>query len=306
MSGFVDLQVNGYGGVDFNAPNLCVDDVSRACSALQRDGVESILATLITDDLDSMEAKIHAIVTAHACEPQVRAVIDGLHLEGPFLNPDDGFIGAHPREFARPADRQEMGRLCDACDGLLRLVTLAPEQDAGASVTRWLTDQGILVSAGHCDASLDQLKAAIDAGLSMLTHLGNGCPRSLDRHDNIIQRGLSLAGQLYIGFIADGIHVPFPALGNYLRLAGWDRAFIVTDAVAAAGQGPGKYWLGGQKVVVDEDLATWCEDGSHLVGSAMNMQRVCHNLSLHLGLPDDTIQNLTSCNARRILAGGLK
>ena len=115
-----------------------------------------------------------------------------------------------------------------------RLVTLAPERDPGLKVTRWLAGQAILVSAGHCDASTDQLRAAIDAGLSMFTHLGNGCPTTLHRHDNIIQRVLSLRKRLTISFIADGVHVPAAALGNYLRLAGVDRSIVVTDAITAA------------------------------------------------------------------------
>ena len=99
------------------------------------------------------------------------------------------------------------------------------------------------MSAGHCNASRDELRAAIDAGLSMFTHLGNGCPRTLDRHDNIIQRALGLRNRLTLCFIGDGVHVPYPALGNYLQLAGIDRAIVVTDAMAAARLRPGSYTL---------------------------------------------------------------
>ena len=148
----------------------------------------------------------------------------------------------------------------------------------GMQVTRMLARQGIVVSAGHCDPSLDQLDAAIDAGLSMFTHLGNGCPLQMHRHDNVIQRALSRSQQLWLGFIADGVHVPFFALQNYLRAASFERCFVVTDAISAAGQGPGTYRLGEQTVVVDEQLATWAEDRSHLMGSAGTMPRTAANL----------------------------
>jgi N-acetylglucosamine-6-phosphate deacetylase len=125
-----------------------------------------------------------------------------------------------------------MDRLLDAAGGLTRLVTLAPERDAGLKVTRRLAGQNIVVVAGHCDSTLEELRTAIDAGLTLFTHLGNGCPMQRHRHDNIIQRALSLHDRLLLCLIADGAHVPFPALGNYMRAAGLDRCVVVTDAIA--------------------------------------------------------------------------
>ena len=113
-----------------------------------------------------------------------------------------------------------------------------------------LANQNITVSAGHCNPNLDQLRAAIDAGLRMFTHLGNGCPQQLPRHDNIIQRVLSQADKLWICFIADGVHVPFFALRNYLKCADINRCVIVSDAMAAAGLGPGQYKLSRWEVTV--------------------------------------------------------
>ena len=168
---------------------------------------------------------------------------------------------------------------------------------ACVSLVSWQTKES-LSRAGHCDPNLDQLKAAIDAGLTMFTHLGNGCPLQLHRHDNIIQRALSLSSQLWIGFIADGVHVPFVALGNYLRAAGYDRCFVVTDAISAAGLGPGEFQLGDQTVVVDDQLATWSPDRSHLMGSAGTMPRSAENLRRALGLDESRVEQLTSRNPR--------
>ena len=160
---------------------------------------------------------------SHEQDPLVREVIWGIHIEGPFLNETPGYVGAHPPQAVRPADVDAMKRLLEAAGGLARLVTLAPERDPGSKVVRYLARQKVLVSAGHCDPSFDELRAAIDAGLSLFTHLGNGCPMMLPRHDNIIQRVLALRDRLTIMFIADGVHVPPLALGNYLRLAGIER-----------------------------------------------------------------------------------
>lgn len=287
-----DLQVNGYVGVDFNSNGIRADDFHKACAALRSHGVEGILATVITDSIDNLSQRMQAIIRAREADELVASMVWGIHIEGPFLNPSPGYIGAHPAEHAQTADLDSMKSLVDAAGGLAKIVTLAPECDPGLSVTRWLSDQGVTVSAGHCDPTLDELRAAIDAGLSMFTHLGNGCPLNLHRHDNIIQRVLNLSDQLYVGLIADGVHVPFVALKNYLQLLG-DRAFIVTDAVSAAGMGPGTYTLANQSVVVDENLATWAADKSHLVGSAMTMPKVHENLIAKLGMDSDEVEKLT-------------
>lgn len=302
MAGYVDLQVNGYAGVDFNGDQLTPESLQFACEQLTKDGVTAILATLITDDVQLICQRMRAIHAARQAHSTVAQVIVGFHLEGPFLNPAPGYIGAHPAEFARPADLDTIKSLHDVAEGLLRIVTLAPECDDQFRVTSWLAKRNIIVSAGHCNPTYAQLSDAVDAGLSMFTHLGNGCPLEQHRHDNIIQRALSLSDQLRIGFIADGIHVPFFALKNYLSVAGIENAFIVTDAVAAAGLGPGQYRLAGRDVVVDENLATWSADRTHLVGSATTMPRVVENLSRQLKFTRQEIRSLTRENAQRILS----
>jgi len=298
---YVDLQVNGYAEVDFNADKLVVEDVAAVCRRLQEEGVAGILATVITADLDAMCRRLANIARVREAERAIADVICGIHIEGPFLNEQAGYIGAHPPEAARPADTDAMQRLLEAAGGLTKIVTLAPERDSGNRVTEFLADQGIIVSAGHCNPSLDELRAGIDAGLSMFTHLGNGCPGQLPRHDNIIQRVLSLADRLHIGFIADGVHVPFFALANYLKCCGIDRAFVVTDAIYGAGQGPGEYSIGDQRVVIDENLATWSADRSHLMGSAGTMRRSGENLRNALHLGEQQVRQLLGDNPRRIL-----
>ena len=276
--------------------------MAKACDQLRQDGVVGILATLITDDVDALTRRLSKIVEYRDQDADVASMIAGFHIEGPFLNSQAGFIGAHPAQEAKPANIDDMKRLLDAANGLTKIVTLAPECDAGYQVTRFLADSGITVSAGHCDPTLDELSQAIDAGLTMFTHLGNGCPLALHRHDNIIQRVLSRSDDLWIGFIADGVHVPFFALANYLKVATLDRCFVVSDAISAAGLGPGSFTLGDQSVIVDDNLATWAADKSHLMGSASTMKRSADNLARHLSLQHADIVRLTWENPRQAIA----
>ncbi len=298
--GFFDIQVNGYGGVDFNQDDLTAEDLQACCRRLRDDGVDGILATIITEAPEKMIGRLARLVTLRENNPLATEMIAGFHVEGPFLSPKDGYRGAHPLDAICPASRDLALQLIEAGSGLVRIVTLAPEQDPGNRVTRWLADEGVVVAAGHTDASLDQLRSAIDCGLSMMTHLGNGCPMVVPRHDNIIQRALFLREHLWLSFIADGVHIPYPTLRNYLDLAG-EKALVTTDAMAAAGLGPGRHRISRWIILVKEDLAAWAPDGSHLVGSAMAMNRVARNLVEKVGLREEVVRALTDERPRLAL-----
>lgn len=297
----LDLQVNGFGGGDFNSDGLTAEAMHKACRRLREAGGGQFLATVITADLDAMCRRLAALARFREADPLVAEMMVGIHIEGPFINETPGYVGAHPVEAVVPADPEAMRRLLDAAGGLTRIVTLAPERDAGSAVTKLLADAGICVSAGHCDPTLDQLRAGIDHGLRMFTHLGNGCPMHLHRHDNVIQRALSLADDLWICFIADGVHVTFPALGNYLRCAGIDRSIVVTDAIAAAGLGPGTYTLGDQSIKIGEDLIARSHDASHFVGSTVTMRKSREHLEGPLGLDEKDIVRLLDTNPRQAI-----
>lgn len=298
----IDLQVNGYGGADFNNEHLTEEELYNACLKLDSDSVVGILATIISDEIDLMVARLQNLVRLREKVSLARRIIWGIHIEGPFLSALDGYVGAHPRCAVCPADCETMSRLLDAAAGLTRIVSLAPERDANLAVTRMLVAKGICVSAGHCNPSLDQLDAAIDSGLSMFTHLGNACPQELHRHDNIIQRVLSRADRLYVSLIADGVHLPWHVLGNYIRLVGLDRVAIVSDAISAAGLSPGRFTLGGQTVIVDDQGATWAADRSHLIGSASTLNQMQSRLAKHLSLSERELMLVFHENPRKILS----
>jgi N-acetylglucosamine-6-phosphate deacetylase len=297
----IDLQVNGYAGVDFNADRLNGDQLHAACEALRRDGTDCALATVITAEPSVMCQRIARLVGLRAEDRLIADVLVGIHVEGPFLSSQPGYIGAHPAEHAQAASPSVAERLLEAGDGLVRLLTLAPECDPRADVTDRLVRKGVRVAAGHTNASLEQLRQSIDGGLSMFTHLGNGCPAVLPRHDNIVQRVLSLREHLWISFIADGHHIPWFALANYLRTAGLERCIIVSDAMAAAGLGPGRYSLGDRWVDVDASGAAWSENRTHLVGSACSLGAARMLLQDQLGLSASQLDQLTNHQPRAVL-----
>lgn len=302
---YFDLQINGYGGVDFNQDDLPGEELRRACDALAADGVTGICATIITEQLDVMCRRIARLVELAGQDEVVGRMVAGIHVEGPFINAEDGPRGAHPADSVVPATPEAAGKLLDAGGGLVKILTLAPEFDAGCATTRWLAGRGVIVAAGHCDPSRDQLAEACDAGLSYFTHLGNGCHNMVPRHDNIVQRVLSLADRLWVSFIADGVHVPLFALGNYLQVAGPERCVVVSDAIASAGLGPGTYTISRWTLQIGEDLVARSHDGSHLVGSAITMKRSAENLR-SMGLDEDTLRLMMAENPRKVLdqAGG--
>ncbi len=293
---YFDLQVNGYGGIDFNQNDLNAGQLHAACEKLKEDQVSGILATVITESVDEMARRLRRIAELRERDPLAKEVIAGLHIEGPFINEQDGYRGAHPLDAVRRADLDVMKQLLDAGSGLTRIVTLAPERDDGLRVTRFLAEQGIVVSAGHCDPTMEELRGAVDAGLSMFTHLGNGAPIMMHRHDNIIQRALSLSDRIWFGLIADGTHLPYFMFANILKLAGIDRCFVVSDAIAPAGLGPGRYTVSRWDLVIGEDLVARAPDGSHFVGSAISMTQSAENLRSQVGLSEKEIARLTQTN----------
>ena len=299
MTGGFDIQVNGYAGADFCSQNLTLVQCRRACDELAADGTDGILATVITDSIEGICHKLARLAAFREQDPAIARMIAGFHVEGPFLSRKPGCPGAHDPAKIVPATVSAAQRILEAGAGLVRLVTLAPECDAGLATTSFLARHGVTVSAGHCDPSLDEVRAALDAGLSMVTHLGNGCALDLPRHDNFIQRALFLHDRLWICFIPDGVHVPFFALANYLAVSGLDRTIMVTDAILAAKLPPGRYAYGEGEVEVDAAGVARRPGLKNLAGSTISMRQVRDNLREHLGLDGGAIERLTATNPRQ-------
>ncbi len=266
--GLFDPQINGFAGVDFMNPHITLDDLERATLELRKAGCFHYLLTLITAAPEFLEAQFKTLHSYIERSSVLRESILGFHLEGPFLSSESGYIGAHPKEHACGPDWVCFQRLQEAAGGMIRLVTLAPERDGGEAFIRSAVNENVLVSLGHTNASVDQLKRAIGAGARMFTHLGNGCPAEMHRHDNIIQRVLSLP-DILVSIIPDGIHVPPWVVKSWVEHTGPGRVVFTTDAMSAAGAPPGRYTLASVEVEVGDDGVVRLPGTNNFAGSSL-------------------------------------
>ena len=279
-----DIQVNGFAGVDFQDAGLDAAGLRLACKALRRHGTHRILLTLVTDAIDALEQKFARIEEIRARDPLVRETVPGYHLEGPWLNPADGYRGAHPRRFIKAPDGREFRRLQKAAGGAIRLVTLAPEWPGSARFIARLARDGVVVALGHTDAGDRDIDRAIAAGARLCTHLGNGCPSLLHRHDNVIQRLLA-RDELIASFIPDGIHLPPFLFRNLVRAKPARKVLITTDAMAAAGAPPGRYTIAGIAVECGKDRVVRLPGTPYFAGSSLEPDTGVANAARFAGVP---------------------
>lgn len=280
--GFVDLQVNGFAGVDFNTPGQSSDEIGRALDAMRRTGVTRCLPTLITSSFEHFRACAAAIL---ACPDPA---IAGLHMEGPYLSPLDGPRGAHPVTEITPASIENFKRRQDAAGGRIRLVTIAPEVAGATALIEYLVGEGVRVAIGHTAATGADILAAVRAGATVSTHLGNGCAATQHRHDNVIW-AQAAADDLAATFIADGHHLPDSVLKSLMRAKQPRRAMLVTDAMAAAAAPSGRYRLGALEVERDAAGRVGLPGTPYLAGSALTMDAAIGETVRATGLDVETV-----------------
>lgn len=292
MSPLFDIQVNGFAGVDFQrTPSEA--DVRLACEQLEARGVGRILATFITDASDALARKLEAFESFRRSDPLIRRVIVGYHLEGPYLSAELGYRGAHPADRMKDPDPAEFDRWQQAAGGAIRLVTLAPERRNSAEFIARLTAAGVRISLGHTNASERQIDEAIRAGATLCTHLGNGCPGDLPRHDNIIHRLLA-RDELTACLIPDGVHLPPFVLRNLSRAKPAGKVLLTTDAMAAAGAPPGRYTLGHLEMEVGPDRIVRMPGATNFAGSALTLDTGVANAAAWMGLSPAAARDLAS------------
>jgi N-acetylglucosamine-6-phosphate deacetylase len=235
-----DLQINGGLGISFNSLALTGEQVRTVVDECRRHGLGGLLPTVITG---SFEAIAHGLATlGRSCESDrvVGESVPGFHLEGPYISPDDGPRGAHPKEHVRDPDFDEFRRWQDAAGGRIRLVTLAPERPGALRFIEAVSRSGVVAAIGHTAATPAQIRDAAAAGARLSTHLGNGSHAVLPRHDNYVWEQLATDG-LWASLIPDGHHLPDALIKVILRVKTPDRAIITCDASALAGLPPGRY-----------------------------------------------------------------
>lgn len=275
--GFCDLQCNGFEGVDFNRSETEPIVIAEAIRSMWEHGCTDVLPTFITAPKDGLEEYIFDMIQALASDPEVARSVPGFHLEGPFISPVDGARGAHPLAHTRPVSVALWKRLQGIAQGRIKLVTVAPEVRGAIPFILQLRAEGVLPAVGHTMADAKTIAAAAEAGAIMSTHLGNGCPQTLHRHENPI---FAQAGEdrLAASFIADGIHLPPEVLRSLWRAKGATRGVLVTDAMAAASAPPGRYSIGEMEVQVGEDRVVRQPGTKNLAGSALTTERAVSGL----------------------------
>ena len=280
--GWIDLQVNGFAGVDYNSPGASHADIARSIRAILQTGVTRFYPTVITGPPDIMIGALSNLAEAREASWE-GAAMEAFHLEGPYISPEDGPRGAHPERWVRPPDLDEFQRFQEAARGNIRLVTLSPEWPDTPWFVEAVVREGVVVSIGHTRATALQIEAAVSAGATLSTHLGNGAHAVLPRHPNYIWDQLA-EDRLSASFIADGIHLGPPFLKAALRAKGLERALLVTDAVMPAGCAPGPYKLGEVDVELHGDGSVRMAGGTRLAGSALRMDRAIENVMRMAGV----------------------
>ncbi|QWA12560.1 N-acetylglucosamine-6-phosphate deacetylase [Sodalis ligni] len=278
--GFIDLQLNGCGGVQFNdsLDALSVGTLEIMQRANEKSGCTSFLPTLITSTDEFMHRAID-VMRAFLAQHKNQAL--GLHLEGPYLNPIKK--GTHDPALMRTPDAAMIDYLCANAD-VIAQITLAPEQvDAG--VIRRLRQAGIVVSAGHSNATYEQAKAGFAAGVGSATHLFNAMPQLVGREPGLIG-AIFDAPEIYCGIIVDGLHVNYANVRNAKRIKG-EKLVLITDATAPAGaDGKIDRFIFAGKTIYYRDGLCLDENGT-LSGSALTMIDAVRNSVEYVGIPLD-------------------
>ncbi len=264
----VDVQINGYAGVDFQQDDVGAESMLQAARGLRRDGCPKFMLTLITEEWSKMLARFRHYRELRDRDPELKDAIFGWHCEGPFLNDQPGFKGAHEASVMRDPTPEDMVELRETLPDDPILLTLSPERAGSLDAIEKAVSLGIRVSIGHANPTAVTLRDAVVAGATGFTHLGNGCPQQLDRHDNILWRVFETPG-LMSGLICDSIHLSPSAFRTIHKVLPPEAIYYTTDAVAPAGAPPGRYSVGRFEVEVGEDRVVRQPGQTNFAGSAL-------------------------------------
>ena len=297
-----DIQINGAGGIGYNAEDLSVEDVIRSCEWPHKAGTGLFCPTVTTSPVGQTIRSLE--ILAQACEQSKRAAatLQGIHIEGPYISSEDGPRGAHPVEHTKDPDWEEFCKLQEAAGGRIKILTLAPEREGSLPFIEKAAASGVVISIGHTGASRERVREAISAGAKLSTHLGNGAHAQLPRHDNYIWEQLA-ADELWAGLVPDGHHLPQPVLQSFYRAKGRDRICLVSDVAPIVGLPPGVYdrIYGDYMVEIHESGKISLAGTPYLAGAALFLDRGIPNAA---ALTDATIEDavaMATVNPARLL-----
>jgi N-acetylglucosamine-6-phosphate deacetylase len=292
--GFVDLQVNGGGGA-LLTEEPGQEALERMTRAHVKFGTTSMLPTVVTADEETMVAALEAVNAGTADFPAGSRVL-GAHLEGPFINPNRK--GAHDDHFIEAPRKDLFERLLDAAGGSLRLLTLAPELPGALELVGAARAASVVVAAGHTEATIEEAERAIEAGVSVGTHLLNAM-RSIHQREPGVIGALLRSERAVATIIADGVHVHPAWLSLAFRAKGADGIALVTDAMPPVGADSLSFRFRGKEISVREG-ACYAEDGT-LSGSVLSMNRAVRLMSDRAGVPLLEAVRMATATPARVL-----
>lgn len=297
--GLIDLQINGYGGINFSAPDLDRDALIKILPLLWGEGVTQILPTLITNEVEIFRRNFQVLEATRRENERFRNTVPGYHLEGPFLSQGPS-QGAHQPNWMRNPDWSLFSELQEAAGGNIRILTLAPELPGAEKFIEQAADSGVIVALSHTDAEPEIIQRAVQAGATMNTHLGNGCPQSIDRHHSPLWAQLANP-DLSSGLICDGHHLipDFVRLVLAVKPAG--KVFLVSDAVHLAGLPPGDYDLSGKTITLLESGKIITGNQGSLAGASLPLRENVRLLQEMTGVPLAQALSLASTVPAEIL-----
>ncbi|MFD0693495.1 N-acetylglucosamine-6-phosphate deacetylase [Paenibacillus sp. GCM10027628] len=281
--GLVDIHINGCFGIDVNEEQPQIETLKRMSRALWKEGVTSFCPTIITNSSENNYRLLRTI--AQACEEDAVAneAMMCIHMEGPFISPEDGARGAHPLQHVIAPDWTLFQHWQEASGGRIKLITISPEWPGSIAFIERCVKSGVVVSIGHTSANSQQILDAIAAGASLSTHLGNGAHLSLPRHPNYIWEQLA-NDNLSACVIADGFHLPLSFL-HVVRKVKREKLILVSDAVLYSGMKAGEYDnpVMGDIVLTPEGRLHLKQNDQLLAGSAQMLPHcIAHMVKHHI------------------------
>ena len=273
--GLIDIQINGYMGVDFGNPDLDINDLHKVVKSLWKEGVTTFFPTVISANHEKLIKCFTALSQAFD-DPDISPSIPGFHLEGPYISPVKGFRGAHLEKYIRPPDWEEFLQYQKAARNKILLVTVAPEIDGAIPFIHKCTESGIITSLGHHNGTAEIIRQATDAGARISTHLGNGCANMINRHLNPLWPQLA-DSRLTPTIIVDGYHLTREEVQVFYKVKGADNTILVSDAVDLAGLEPGEYIRDGRKVVLTPNVVRFPAENV-LAGAASPISSCVENI----------------------------
>lgn len=296
-----DLQINGREGTWFSDDMLTPQAVLKALLPHYQFGITRLCPTLITNSFEGLAGGFAAIRAACEQERWANRMVCGCHLEGPYISSEEGARGAHPRQHVRPADWEEFQKLQEISGHRIKLVTLAPEADGAIDFIRRAVESSVVVSIGHTAATPDQVRAAVDAGARLSTHLGNGSAAMIHRHRNHIFEQLA-DPRLTASLIADGHHLPASLVRTFIKVKSPRNTILTCDAAGWAGCPPGIYESKlGRSEILDDGRLVVAGQRELLAGSAQETDTCVANVMEFAGVSLKEAIDMTSNNPAKLL-----